>query len=136
MIKLTQSTINTVALSLNENVTIVDPVYFLFEFINDDTNDRVYCTALETSPNTVRYNKFNIELTTGADDPLNGVITLKPDGSWKYNVYQQASSTNIDPDLTGDMVETGKVMVIGTADPTIVQYSTTDNDENIVYYKN
>jgi|GEM_PF-1066173 len=140
MIKLLQNQTNNITVTLYENTTIVSPVYYLFQFINDDTNESVYCTATDISPNTVRYNNFDITLvdanSSPAPEPTLGIITLKPSGSWKYNVYQQASETNIDPLLTGDLVETGRVSVIGDVVPEKVTYTSEENKTNTVYYNN
>ena len=72
MIKLTKNKINRVAVTLTENVTLPAPTYFLFEFISDDTNKSKIFTAPDVSSNICRYNEFEIELTTGPEDLLNG----------------------------------------------------------------
>jgi len=50
-------------------------------------------------------------------DALNGTITLSPSGQWEMNVYEQASSTNLDPDnATFVSNEIVKVISNGVAD--------------------
>lgn len=110
MIKLTRNTVNTnIALTLTEKVTISNP-YFLFEFTKDMTDVSYYVICADTSTETQRYNLFSI--TEGGNDPTNGNITLGLEGFYKYNIYEQASSTNLDPSgLT--LVESGKMKLLG-----------------------
>jgi len=128
MIKLDKETINRVIITATENVTITAPVYFLFEFINDSTKFSKVFTASDISTNTCRYNEFLIEVTDGAEDLLTGVIDLKTNGFYTYNVYQMASETNLDISLTSGVVETGKVYLKGDIKPVTSSY--TDNDDN------
>ena len=128
MIKLDKETINRVIITATENVTITAPVYFLFEFINDSTKFSKVFTAADISTNTCRYNEFLIEVTDGAEDLLTGVIDLKTNGFYTYNVYQMASETNLDISLTSGVVETGKVYLKGDIKPVTSSY--TDNDDN------
>ena len=128
MIKLDKETINRVIITATENVTITAPVYFLFEFINDSTKFAKAFTAADISTNTCRYNEFLIEVTTGTEDLLTGVIDLKTNGYYTYNIYQMASETNLDIALTSGVVETGKVYLKGDIKPVTSSY--TDNDNN------
>ena len=59
---------------------------------------------------------------------LTGVIDLKTNGYYTYNVYQMASETNLDIALTSGVVETGKVYLKGDIKPVTSSY--TDNDDN------
>ena len=52
--------VNPVSLTLRENTTI-SPVYYLFEFQNDFTKDKVYDLPTMVSSNS-RYTEFNIDL--------------------------------------------------------------------------
>lgn len=110
MIKLTKATTNSnIALTLTEKVTL-SPVYFLFEFINDMTLTKYYVISSDTSTETERYNLFSI--TEGVDDQVNGSVALGDEGFYTYNVYEQSSSSNLDPSgLT--IVETGKMKLFG-----------------------
>tara|TARA_R110001592_G_scaffold300433_8_gene571648 strand:- start:967 stop:1371 length:405 start_codon:yes stop_codon:yes gene_type:complete len=128
MIKLEKNSVNRVVVTLTENVTIEAPVYFLFEFISDDTKISKIFTATDISNNICRYNEFTIEETDGVEDLLNGVIDLEPNGYYHYNIYQMSDPTNLDIDLTDGIVEKGKVYFKGDIKP--VRTSYTDNDEN------
>ena len=80
MIKLEKDTVNRVVVTLTEKVTITAPVYFLFEFISDDTLKSKIFTATDISNNICRYNEFSIEVTSGVEDLLNGIIDIEPNG--------------------------------------------------------
>ena len=54
MIKLEKDTVNRVVVTLTEKVTIPAPVYFLFEFISDDTLKSKIFTATDIS-NKLKY---------------------------------------------------------------------------------
>jgi len=97
---------NTVALTLSEKTTITNATY-LFEFINNQTGQKYYCIAADTSLYTDRYNLFNIIVQVAAPDPLLGQLQLILGDEYTYNIYEQASTTNIDPALSGAIVETG-----------------------------
>jgi hypothetical protein len=116
---------NIVVLTLTENTTISDPNY-LFEFVNETTNEKIYFIAQDTSLYTDRYNKFLITLSTEqAEDLLYGVIHLSLTGYYTYNVYQQSSSTNLNPDDSEGLVETGKVLYNFTPSDIIEHDATT-----------
>ena len=96
---------NVVVLTLSEKVTISNPK-FLFEFINNQTQQKYYCIASDTSLYTERYNKFNIIVKTTTPSPLIGEIQIPLGDEYTYNVYEQVSSTNLVP--TGlNVVENG-----------------------------
>ncbi|MFN7611551.1 MAG: hypothetical protein ACK5QX_11555, partial [bacterium] len=64
----------------------------------------------DISANKVRYNEFNfIESTT--ENLLNGTFELPLTGFYTYNIYEQTSTTNLDPLLATNKVETGKLEV-------------------------
>lgn len=112
MIKLTKgTTTSNIALTLTEKVTL-SPVYFLFEFKNDTSNTKYYVISADTSTETERYNLF--EITEGVDDQVNGSVILGDSGFYTYTVYEQSSSSNLDPSELS-IVETGKMKLLGTA---------------------
>lgn len=103
---------NTLTLTLTEKVTITSPT-FLFKFTNDITRESVLFISANLSTQTSRYDKFLITETSGTINASSGVIELDPTGFWKYEIFEQASTTNLLESLTGAMVETGKAKVIG-----------------------
>ena len=84
MILLQQDTVNSVVVTLTELTTISNPFY-LFEFISGDTNESKIFVADDVSTSKSRYNEFNIELTSGIEDLLNGVIKLPLKGFYQYS---------------------------------------------------
>lgn len=109
---LIKSSVNSnVALSLKEKTTLY-PVYYLFEFQNDQTKVKYY--QIFTDVSTVSYNQriwnvFNIEVInsgSGANKIILGNV-----GLYHYTVYEQSSSSNLDP--TGlNIVERGQMRLI------------------------
>ena len=105
---------NTVALTLTEKTTLSNAKY-LFEFINNQTQQKTYCIAADTSLYPERYNLFVITVKTSPNN-LVGEILLTLGDEYSYNVYEQASTTNLDP--TGlTKVEDGMM----TYDKTLVE---------------
>lgn len=113
MVKITQTTTNTVILTLTEKCTLSNP-YFLFKFENQETKQLYYCIGTDTSSYTDRYNQFAIIEKTNPTVTA-GEIRLASKGFYNYTIYEQASSTNIDPSLATGIVEKGICKVFGTA---------------------
>jgi len=104
-------------LTLTEKTTVTNPTY-LFEFKNLQTNTSIYFISIDTSTAKNRYNKFVIQETDGAENLLNSIITLSLEGQYSYVIREQASTTNLDPSLSGAIVETGKVTLVGSEEIT------------------
>lgn len=112
MITINRGETNTVILTLSEKTTIEDAVY-LFEFINDQSGKTKYFIAQDISTNKIRFNQFVIE-ENNTESLLTGVVKLDQLDYWKYTIREQESTTNLDPDLSGGIVEIGKVLVLET----------------------
>lgn len=97
---------NTVALTLKEKTTVLNPVY-LFEFENSQTHSKFYCIASDTSLYKDRYNLFTITVVSGTPTPLSGQIKLTLGDEYNYTVYQQQSTTNLNPANASGVVEQG-----------------------------
>ena len=108
MIQITKNSTNTVVLSLSEKTTLVAAKY-LFEFIKDQDNTTIYFIAADISVNPKMYNEFAIGENV-VQIPLIGIVSLSL-GFWKYKVREQLSTTNLNPLLSGAIVENGKVKV-------------------------
>ena len=93
-IKLDKLTANTIVLTLFEKTTL-SPAYYLIEFINKQTFIKSYCIPTELSTEIPRYNKF-VLTDSLTPNPLTGGINLQI-GSFEYNVYEQSSTTNLNP---------------------------------------
>lgn len=87
---------NVVVLTLTEKITINNP-YYLFEFINNQTQQKYYCISADLSLYPDRYNKFNLIVVTGTPDSIDGEINIPLGDEYTYNVYEQSNNTNLDP---------------------------------------
>lgn len=96
--------------TLEEKRTITN-AYYLFKFAHDQSSSISYCIPTDTSAYPERYNKFTITDTSNPT-ALSGQVNLNA-GFYKYYIYEQSSSTNLDP--TGlTLVEQGKALCITT----------------------
>jgi len=130
MINITKNTINDkVIVTVTEKVTLVNP-FFLFQFKKEETNDFYYCIAANTSTEKQRYDKFSIE-DKANPNPLVGEVNL-PIGTYQYWIYEQSSSTNLDPTLTTSEVEQSLATVIKIGTSPIITYESA-NTKNISY---
>jgi len=123
MLLINKNSNNTLILTLTEKVTIASPT-FLFKFTNDLTRESVLFISANLSSYKDRYDKFLITETSGTINASSGVINLNPTGYWKYQIFEQASTSNLLESATGSMVENGKIKVIGT-DTTYTVYNPT-----------
>jgi hypothetical protein len=123
MINIIQAESNTVILTLTEKTTIDNPNY-LFRLTSDQQHEDYCFIAADTSLFKDRYNEFLIIETTDPDN-LNGEVYLPVAGDYHYTVYQQASSTNLNPSLSGDIVEIGRCKVHPASDTSDTSYSGT-----------
>lgn len=130
MITITRGTTNTIILTLTENVSIGNPV-FLFVFTDDQTNQAYSCIAADQSEFTYRYNEFLIT-ETASPNLLTSQINLPSPGDYHYAVYQQTSTSNLDPSLSEGLLETGKLVVLTTSSDTNNTYDS-EPKSNIVY---
>jgi hypothetical protein len=111
MIIINQGESNTIALTLSEKATIENPNY-LFEFYDEQRKVSKFFIAQDTSEYKYRYNKFSIT-EKAVPNYLNGEVDMSFQGLWTYRIREQESNTNLDPELSGAIVETGKVKVFG-----------------------
>ena len=125
MFSILRDTANTnITLTLNEKATITNPTY-LIEFINDETGESNTAIIADTSIYKERYNLFTIT-ESDTEDRVNGTLEVRPDGFWTYVVYEQNSTTNLDPDLADGEVERGRCRVgAGQAEKTSYTRTTT-----------
>lgn len=129
MILINKNTTNTVILTLSEKTTLTNAKY-LFEVINDMSNEVKCFIAADISTNKLRYNEFEfIENVT--ENLLNGTFSLTLSGFYKYNVYEQASSTNLNPLLALNLIDKGKLNVVSQLSDYPVY---TGNENNTIVY--
>ena len=103
-IQIAQNTTSSLTLTLKEKTTLALPIY-LFQFRNVTEKVSYYCIMEDTSLYKDRYNEF--VFTEGTDLPLVGELILGAGGQYEYFVYEQTSSTNLDPTLSTGLVESG-----------------------------
>lgn len=129
MILINENTSNTVILTLSEKTTLLN-VNYLFEVYNDMTNIYKYFIAQDISTNKLRYNEFIITETV-TEFPLLGQINLIAEGFYKYNVYEQASASNLNPLLALNLIDKGKLKFVKATTSNVVY---TGNQINYVEY--
>jgi len=129
VILINKNTTNKVILTLSEKTTLTNAKY-LFEVINDMSNTVKCFIAADISTNKLRYNEFDfIENVT--ENLLNGTFSLTLSGFYKYNVYEQASTTNLDPLLALNLIDKGKLNVVSQLSDYPVY---TGNENNTIVY--
>lgn len=114
MIYLTKGQTSDVIVTLTEKQTLAAPNY-LFHFINRTSNDTVSFVKLngtDTSDHKERYNKFSINAVTYFNNELAG--------EWTYYIYEQSSTSNLDPSLATGLLETG---ILRLNDSTIFEFT-------------
>lgn len=101
MIHVTKGTTANVYLTLKEKQTLANP-NFLFYFKHRSTNEVVAFVRLGASNLSIyryRYDLFQFTVNTHF---LNST-----EGEYEYFIYEQTSTTNIDPALATNLVESG-----------------------------
>ena len=118
MIHLTKGETNIIVMTLTEKQLLTNPNY-LFVFTNRSSNCEVKFIKLNNTDTSLykdRYNEFSIVTNTYFKNQLEGQYT--------YEVYEQASTTNLD--ITGlNKLETG-IMWLSGSTLTYNTYTTTD----------
>ena len=98
--------------------------------LEQDTINKVIVTLREFT--TISNPFYLFQLTTSTEDLLNSIVKLPLKGFYKYNIYSQVSSTNLDLANITELVEVGKVYVDGTIKPDLTIYGS-GTDNKIVY---
>jgi hypothetical protein len=118
MIRLIKGQTQSIILTLTEKQLLTNPNY-LFVFTNRSANTEVKFVKLNATDVSIfkdRYNEFSIVTNTNFGSSLNG--------QYVYEVYEQTSTTNLNP--TGlNLLETGIMELVGEAF-SYTQYSTND----------
>ncbi len=132
MIKIDKNTTNTVVVTLcDREILTASTKYYLFNFIDDDTQEDYYFIGNEIY-GSCNYNQFEIIETSGSTNLTASTISLTT-GFYKYKVYEQLSDTNLSLSGTsGVVLERGKVLCIGEQFPTKTYYS--GDTDNTTFY--
>lgn len=72
----------------------------------------------DTSTHKDRYNKFSINAVTHFANKLAG--------EWEYEIYEQTSTSNTDPDLATGLLETGIMRLDESTSFAFTEYETTN----------
>lgn len=116
MIHLYKGQDNEIIFTGLELATIVNPYYlFIFTSANEDVVKFVG-TNISTD---ARYQKISV---------LNAVFNTKESGTWRYEVREQLSSTNVDPALSGGVVEMGFMYLHDAVQVAPIEYDLQDNE--------
>lgn len=118
---ITRNNTNTLTFSLAELQTLNSPT-FLLEFINEVTGAVETCIAPDVSAYPARFNEF-IVTENDTPDNLNAEVNLPLAGYYIYKIYEQTSTTNLDPTMADNELEVGKIRVLIDGD----RYGTTYN---------
>lgn len=112
---LTKGTDCDVIVTLNEKRTLTSG-YYLFVFTNivqRTVVNKIFNFLEDLSDYPDRYNKFTIPAA---------LFTTSPQGRWRYEIYEQASSTNTD--ITGlNEVERGLMELNPSSDFSFTEYA-------------
>ena len=101
-----------VSATLSEKVTLSNPV-FLFEFTSDTTKKSNTCIAEDVSIAGVARDRSNLfDITEGVDDRLNSSLILFNAGRYHYIIREQTSTTNLNPALSGKILERGTMELL------------------------
>ena len=127
MLVVNKNSNNECILTLNELATLTNPNY-LFKLTSEGTLESKIFIAFDVSAYPERFNQFTITEST-SEILTSGTVELSPAGQWLYEVYEQVSSTNLDPALCDNTtpIEKGKVLVVGTNPVTYKKRSNTIN---------
>ena len=102
MLRIERNQASTLIVTVSELTTIASPNY-LFQFIEEQSGDEVFCILTNISTGIPRYDEFIVTDTVDVTFPYNGFYT--------YKIYQQTSSVNLDPELSQGLVEEGRAHV-------------------------
>ena len=83
-------------------------------FRDPERNASVYCLCsalVAGSPTLIRFEE------TDTPTALNGQVKLSPPGNWTLKIYEQSSTTNLNPANATRLVEERAVFVVGAVEP-------------------
>jgi hypothetical protein len=121
MLHFTKGQTETVILTLKEKATLSAPNY-LFIFTSKVTNLEVKFVLLnntDLSNYKDRFNKFSLVINTY-------FVNVLP-GEYGYTIYEQTSSSNLDPSLATGILETGQMALNNSTDFEFTTYNATTN---------
>jgi len=137
MLHFQQNSIVSCDVTVSNESELNNPTY-LWCLTNLDSNVKKYFIPYNaTIPNATRYDTFTFTTDNFAPEVLTGStcnLHLKQ-GQYRYTIYDQISTTNLDPLLSNSMVETG----LGLMPQDEVCFDTYENEkkkDELVVYEN
>ena len=121
MLQFTKGQPVSILVTLKEKATLLVPNY-LFVFTSKVSNTEIKFIRLytdDTSNFKDRYNRFDIA--------INSYFASALPGEYNYTIYEQTSSSNLDPSLTTGIVETGQMNLNNSTDFEFTTYNATTN---------
>jgi hypothetical protein len=106
-----RGTLNTLLVNARPTLT---PSRWLLWFRDPERNASVYCLCralVAGSPTLIRFEE------TDTPTALNGQVKLSPPGNWTLKIYEQSSTTNLNPANATRLVEERAVFVVGAVEP-------------------
>lgn len=118
-----KSEVNQVVIEISERATLTSP-YYLFHFENVQSHQNYYCVCENLSTILQRSDEFSIEDKVGPV-ATDGEVNL-PAGEYHVKIYEQASSTNVDPALATTLLKEDRWTVAGE-EAEVVAYNGASN---------
>lgn len=121
-----RGSVNNLIFSL-DNITMP---YFLFEFKNIHSGLIKYCILQSQSSYPDRYYKF-LFTESNTDDAVNGILKLDDKGQYDVRIFNQSSSTNLNPN-NATLIRSDEMIIVRWNQPVIRTYTAT-RSQNIIY---
>jgi hypothetical protein len=121
MIHLIKGEVSPVVLTLTEKCTLNSPNY-LFVCKSRNTNESVSFVILNSSDLSsykTRFNKFNITTSN--------YFASSTNGEWSYIIYEQVSTSNLNPSLAVGIVEKGQLTLNDSSQFSFNTYTSVNN---------
>jgi hypothetical protein len=121
MLHFTKGQTEKVIVTLKEKATLSAPNY-LFIFTSKVTNLQIKFVLLNNTDLSAykdRFNEFSLVVNTY-------FATALP-GEYGYTIYEQTSSSNLDPSLATGILETGQMELNNSTDFEFITYNATTN---------
>ena len=135
MVLLRKNRLNSLISTASQTAELTNPV-FLFSFTNIFTKEQKSFIPRLVESN-FRYDEF--EFTIGPNENLTAstpTVNFTENGQYYYSVYEQTSTTNLNPTFALNKIEEGRADLINPdqTSPYDIYQSPNENNSNFVYY--
>jgi len=124
MLKVNKGENNEWILTLKEKTTLSSPYYLVKVKSRASKVTKTFILASDSSSYPDRFNSFTV--TESSSEILtSGTVEFDPVGQWDYEIFEQSSSTNLDPANCDNQlaIEKGVILVIGDSITTYTKRS-------------